>query len=71
MSNQIKKDEILYRESYVKSLEENRNRLVVAIHSLASNFENILGVLADDDEALIKAKGDIAHAMKVAKENRG
>lgn len=66
---------ILYHAKELKEenaeLKENRNRLVVAIHSLASNFENILGVLADDNEALTKAKGDIAHAMKVAANNRG
>ena len=64
-------DVALYPESAIESMKENRNRLVVAIHSLASNFENILGVLANDEEALTKAKGDIAHAMKVAKDNRG
>jgi len=55
----------------IAELEENRNRLVVSIHSLASNFENVLGVLSKDDEALKKAIGDINHAKKVAAQNRG
>jgi hypothetical protein len=43
-----------------------RIELVVAIHTLASHFENALYAFRDDAEALRKAKGDIAHAMSVA-----
>ncbi len=43
-----------------------RVALVVAIHDLASNFENALYSFGDDKEARKKAEGDIAHAMKVA-----
>jgi hypothetical protein len=43
-----------------------RNELVLAIHILASNFENSLYAFRNDEEALRKAKGDIAHAMKIA-----
>ncbi len=39
---------------------------MVAIHDLASNFENALGVFGNDTEARKKAEGDIAYAMKVA-----
>lgn len=40
--------------------------LVVAIHDLASNFENALYAFGDDKEARKRAEGDIAHAMKIA-----
>ena len=50
----------------VAELVDCRIELVVAIHSLASNFENILGKIAKDQEAFDKARGDIAHAMKIA-----
>lgn len=43
-----------------------RNELVVAIHDLASNFENALYAFGNDTEARKKAEGDIAHAMNVA-----
>jgi hypothetical protein len=43
-----------------------RVELVVAVHTLASHFENTLYALRDDAEALTKARGDIAHAMKIA-----
>lgn len=43
-----------------------RIELVTAVHTLASHFENSLYAFRDDEEALRKAKGDIAHAMKVA-----
>lgn len=43
-----------------------RNELVVAIHTLASHFENSLYAFRDDAEALLKAKRDIAWAMKTA-----
>lgn len=43
-----------------------RIELVVAIHDLASNFENSLYAFGDDAEARKKAEGDIAHAMKIA-----
>lgn len=43
-----------------------RVELVVAIHDLASNFENALYAFGDDAEARKKAEGDIAHAMQVA-----
>lgn len=43
-----------------------RVELVVAVHKLASHFENALYAFRDDAEALAKAKGDIAHAMKIA-----
>jgi hypothetical protein len=40
--------------------------LVVAVHTLASHYENSLGALRRDDEAFRKAKGDIEHGLKVA-----
>lgn len=43
-----------------------RIELVVAIHDLASNFENSLYAFGDAAEARKKAEGDIAHAMKIA-----
>jgi hypothetical protein len=43
-----------------------RIELVVAVHTLASHYENALGSFGDDDEGKRKAKGDITHAMKVA-----
>jgi hypothetical protein len=43
-----------------------RTELVVALHTLASHYENALGAFGGDDEAKRKAEGDIAHAMKVA-----
>ena len=43
-----------------------RIELVVAVHTLASHFENALYAFGDDCEARRKAEGDIAHAMKVA-----
>lgn len=43
-----------------------RVQLVVALHTLASHYENALGAFGDDAEALRKAKGDIAHAMTIA-----
>ena len=43
-----------------------RGELVVAIHSLASDFENALGAFGSDAEARRKAEGDIAHARSVA-----
>ncbi len=43
-----------------------RVELVVALHTLASHYENALGAFGDDAEALRKAKGDIAHAMTIA-----
>jgi hypothetical protein len=43
-----------------------RVELVVAVHTLASHFENALYAFRADDEALRKARGDIAHAMRVA-----
>jgi hypothetical protein len=45
---------------------ECRIELVTAVHTLASHFENALGAFGDDVEARTKAKGDIAHACKVA-----
>jgi len=41
-----------------------RIELVVAIHTLASHYENRLGRLDPEDRKL--AEGDIAHAMKIA-----
>jgi hypothetical protein len=43
-----------------------RVALVVAIHDLASHFENALYAFRDDADALLKAKRDIAWARKVA-----
>lgn len=43
-----------------------RGELVVAIHDLASHFENALYAFRDDAEALLKAKRDIAWARNVA-----
>jgi hypothetical protein len=43
-----------------------RGELVVALHTLASHFENSLYAFRDDAEARKKAEGDIAHAMKIA-----
>lgn len=43
-----------------------RSELVIALHSLASDYENALGSFGGDHEARRKAEGDIAHAMKVA-----
>ena len=43
-----------------------RVALVVAIHDLASHFENALYAFRDDAEALLKAKRDIAWARKTA-----
>jgi hypothetical protein len=43
-----------------------RGELVVAIHELASHFENALYAFRDDSEALLKAKRDIAWARNVA-----
>jgi hypothetical protein len=46
--------------------DECRISLVTAIHFLASDYENALGVFRDDTEARRKAEGDIAHARKIA-----
>lgn len=46
--------------------DDCRIELVVAIHTLASHFENALYAFGNDAEARRKAEGDIAHAMKVA-----
>jgi len=43
-----------------------RIALVVAIHDLASHFENALYAFRDDAEGLLKAKRDIAWARKTA-----
>ena len=43
-----------------------RIELVNAVHTLASHYENNLYKLNGDEEALRLAKGDIAHAMKIA-----
>ena len=43
-----------------------RVALVVAIHDLASHFENALYAFRDDAEGLLKAKRDIAWARKTA-----
>ena len=43
-----------------------RIELVTAIHTLASHYENTLCLFRDDEEAHRVAKGDIAHARKVA-----
>ena len=43
-----------------------RTELVVAVHTLASHYENGLGAFGDDDEGRRKAEADIAHAMRVA-----
>ena len=43
-----------------------RIELVTAVHMLASHYENNLYNLNGDEEALRLAKGDIAHAMKIA-----
>jgi hypothetical protein len=43
-----------------------RNELVTAIQTIASDYENALGMFGDDGEGRRKAKGDIAHALKVA-----
>lgn len=43
-----------------------RNDLLVALHTLASHFENALYAFGDDDEARKKAEGDIAWARLVA-----
>jgi len=43
-----------------------RGELVVAIHDLASHFENALYAFNGDAEALLKAKRDIAWARNVA-----
>mgnify|MGYP003439599249 FL=1 len=43
-----------------------RVALVVAIHDLASHFENALYAFRDDAEALLKAKRDIAWARRTA-----
>ena len=42
------------------------SELVVALHTLASDFENSLYAFGDDAEARKKAEGDIAYARKVA-----
>jgi hypothetical protein len=44
--------------------DDTRRELLVALHSLASDFENALGRL--DPEARRKAEGDIKHARSVA-----
>ena len=46
--------------------DECRISLVTAIHFLASDYENALGVFRDDTEARRKAEGDIAYARKIA-----
>lgn len=46
--------------------ESCRIELVTAIHTLASHYENKLCLFQDDEEAHRVAKGDIAHARKVA-----
>ena len=46
--------------------DECRISLVTAIHFLASDYENALGVFRDDTEARRKAEGDIAHARNIA-----
>lgn len=43
-----------------------RVELVVALHTLASHYENAISVFRDDAEAFRKARGDIEHAMKIA-----
>lgn len=48
-----------------------RNELLTALHTLASNYENALGMFGQDGEGRRKAEGDLEHAMKVAaKHNR-
>jgi hypothetical protein len=47
-----------------QSEDECRIELVVAVHTLASHYENAIGRL--DPEARKAAEGDIAHARKVA-----
>lgn len=48
-----------------------RNELLTALYSLASNYENALGMFGQDGEGRRKAEGDLAHAMQVAaKHNR-
>jgi hypothetical protein len=47
-------------------MDECRISLVTAIHFLASDYENALGVFRDDTEARRKAEGDIAYARKIA-----
>ena len=46
--------------------DDARIELVVAVHTLASHFENALYAFRDDDEARRKAEGDIDHAMRIA-----
>lgn len=57
-------------EAIHRALEEEtecpRGELVVAVHTLASHYENALGAFGDDAEGRCKAEGDIAYAMKVA-----
>lgn len=43
-----------------------RIELVVAIHSLASDFENMFYLFGADTEDRKRALGSIAHAMKIA-----
>lgn len=43
-----------------------RTELVVALHTVASHFENALGLFGEDIEARNHAEGSIRHAMQVA-----
>lgn len=60
-------DTVMGEGAYAKLAGEvARVELVVALHTLASHYENALYAFGEDAEALRKAKGDIAHAMKIA-----
>ena len=50
----------------IKRLRGARRELVVALHTIASHFEDALYAFRDDDEAREKAEDDIAWAMEIA-----
>lgn len=56
--------ELAHRDQLIDELNSARADLVIAVHGLASNFENAMPT--KDFEAARKAEGDIAHALKIA-----